>query len=147
MNVPTQQTVLFTDEDQMFPVYCPQCKAHIPRALSNVQKICNGCQSQAAYQSAAQIQLQQAQMQQFYATNTGLGICQQCQSTNIGEQTSGSQGCGQAAFGIAAIVTGLLGFFFCPLWCGTLLFIGLMFVVPRDEISRWCKSCGNRWIV
>jgi len=158
---------VFTVDDQMNPVYCLGCRAHIPKHISNQGKgHCPTClalqaQAQQAQAQAQQLQAQQAQAaaqaahQAIYNHATGLGRCPQCSSPNIVEaptrQANGAKN-GLSGAGLVLMLIGALTF--C-LGGGFLFIVGLILLIvgcclPGDRVvsvSRYCNACGYRWQV
>lgn len=167
MSIPPQY--FFSQEDQMFPVYCTDCRAHIPKIISNQNGgLCPTClakttlqfQQRVVSQMQAQAQAQtaqKAQQQALFDKNTGLGKCPQCQSTNIVQFDNKVENQGQAnAFGITGLVCIAVGAItFCV---GGFLLVGLgiffllgatisSFQKQKINTSRQCEHCGYRWQV
>ncbi len=152
-----QPAYQFTDDDRFYPIYCTQCKAHIPKAVSNSGGgICPPCHQVATTlvaQQQANIQ-QRAQMVAHarFHTNTGRGKCPQCQALNINQfqvQQSNNTG-GILIVGFAFLGTGL----FCCLPVSAvgaiMIIVGIIMacVGPRTvSTSRECGNCGFRWTV
>lgn len=156
---------LFTPDDQIYPVYCTQCRAHIPRAVSNAgHGLCPSCiqanqaaavasaaQAQAA--QAAQAQAQQQQRHALYHTNTGMGLCPQCSSPNIVQVVDQVPNPAKNALMGAGCLLALVGVFLCFL--GFLLPVGIVLMIvgaclPANKatgLSRSCRYCGHRWAV
>ncbi len=144
---------VFTQDDQMNPVYCTQCRVHIPRVVSNQGRgLCPVCIannvaiSQAQAQQTAQAhQFQQAQI---YNTATGLGSCPQCNSPNIIQLDlhRPSNGGGLVVGGLVLCVCSL-----CCFWPLAIVGVVMMImgVVQRPSqpygTSRVCRYCGHRW--
>jgi hypothetical protein len=79
---------VFTDEDNLFPIYCVSCKAHTPRLFSDQnQGRCEACvfndaaKVAQAHKDATAAQAKAAY--ERYHTDTRMGECSNCRSRNI----------------------------------------------------------------
>lgn len=164
MNIPPLQ-YQFSQDDILFPVYCVNCKTHIPKQVSNAGggwcPVCIGRQHAQAVQNAQAAQAaQQAHAAALYSTVTGLGYCPQCQSTNIVQFDNVAQvKTGGLGVGLAGIVLFVVGIpFICVGGIG-LIFMAAGFVMIMISLftpsarthaigtSRECRYCGFRWQV
>jgi hypothetical protein len=154
---------VFLDEDEFNPIYCVECRLHIPRAYSDANRgLCADCleaQEKAAANALAQKQAalnqqaaQDAQRQQLvYSTNTGRGKCPQCSSVNIAEtqeRVSNSSGGTMKATGCVLIVVSIICFW--PLAIVGIVLCVLGMFTPSTAVvgtSRSCQACGYRWKV
>jgi hypothetical protein len=165
MNAPPAPPIsyVFTVDDQINPVYCINCRTHIPRSVSNSGRgLCPSCiqsqrvqqAQQAAANQAALVNQQQAaanHQQAVFAHQTGLGFCPQCRSTNV-IQIANRTPNGSKSGLIGAGVTMMIISVFC-LW--PLFVVGLILLIvgacqnSNNQIgtSRVCQYCGNRWAV
>lgn len=149
-------TAPFSPDDQMNPVYCVRCRAHVPRAVSNANGgVCSQCYALATtlaqQQIAAHQQLAVQRQQAQFNLNSGLGSCPQCSSTNV-QQIHGTVANGSKnSLVTAGAVLLLLGLCIWPLFI-----IGLVILIvgacmqptnPTGHISRTCNCCGFRWPV
>jgi hypothetical protein len=142
----------------MFPVYCTSCRAHIPKAISNLnQGLCPGCvanqaqavaaaQQQAAHQAAAH-------QQAIYQTNTGLGACSRCGSPNLTDEIHTRDNSTRNVIQALGAMLGLVGLlFFCIggfyiTIFGAALFLASLFMPSKQNVgaTRHCGYCGNQW--
>jgi hypothetical protein len=155
---------VFTQDDQMFPVYCLACRVHIPRLVSNAnQGYCAPClikhnqavADAAAAKLAADAAAADAYRQKLFSANTGKGFCPRCSSPNLlDEDTSRVNSSRGNTQGVGCILCLLSILLICVggLW---LLPIGLIvlivgFCLPAKTSGsrvRHCQNCGNQWAV
>ena len=149
---------IFTQHDQMFPVYCTSCRTHIPRAVSNANNgLCVSCAQAQAASNALQIQSQAqaavASQQALWAVDTGQGICPNCKSRNV-LVTALTTSTKNTAMGNAAGIFLILGI------CLACVYIGIVFLIVSAFCAvvyfcsnqpkvlgyqRCCRACGNQW--
>jgi len=159
----------FTPDDNMFPVYCTGCRAHIPKLISTANNgPCPTClqNQQAAARAAAQAQgaaqqqaqaTQDAQAAAVYNVDTGMGACPQCTSRNIVQFEDTVPNTGEKnGVALAALACFIIGLLTVCFWIGIpliilsviLLIIGLcMPGTKKIGTSRQCRYCGFRWHV
>lgn len=153
------QPFVFTQDDLMQPVYCIQCRAHIPRAVSNANKgVCGSCLSAPTPQVSplslqAVIPPQQVAMQQAIATNFGLGRCPICGSSQVNEYANTVENDSKRTWGSVSLIFILIGavticfggFVFITL--GIIFFIVSLCTPDQKTLSygRSCGGCGHRW--
>lgn len=142
----------FTDEDTLFPVYCPTCKAHIPRAMSAIQTVCNSCAA-----SAPTVVIP-AVVPPPVAPPPSMGLCASCGSRDIYEfkPERGGRSFMQLMLLCMAGLFFLGGacflFIFWPLlpilWLVAIGFLFAPIFVPNSSgRSRRCHHCGHQWRV
>lgn len=144
----------FTQDDNLNPLYCIQCRTHIPRAVSNAGRgLCPLCiaknQQASANQALAQQAQQAANQQAIYQFNSGMGLCPQCHSSNL-EEIIERDGSTASALGGAGCLGTMLGL--CCFWPMLIVTIpmSLFGATSSSRIvgrSRLCRYCGHRWPV
>lgn len=146
---------MFTDEDNLYPVYCTKCKAHTPRAVSNANNgLCANCVA-----PAPQV-LSNPTPTKYKPTDPRpvAGKCPVCHMGNVLEIPHTVPNMLHQAIeilGLISIVCGIgLGFTvigICPgavlAGLGFLLFFAAMLIPPNyvASRSRRCESCGHQW--
>lgn len=151
--LPMAQNYVFTQDDQMSPVYCIRCRSHIPRAVSNSNGgLCDDClshQRQAAQQAQAKAS----------AAAVGLSACPHCHALKVQSipqyESSAAISSSYIRAGLLLILLGVA--LFCCVWVVAIVMVGLgfLFIIigfltpSRHLVSTTyhCTACDARWVI
>lgn len=147
------QNYVFTQDDQMNPVYCIGCRAHIPIALSNRNGgLCDACLQQRA-QATQQANAVSA------AVAAGFSLCPHCHAVKVQSipqyESSRSTNNGYVRAGLLLMMLSA-AFLCCVPWAFFLMFgLGAIFILggclaPSRHIvstTHHCTGCGAKWVV
>lgn len=146
-------------DDDLFPVYCIDCKVQVPRAVSNTNRgRCDDCHAKAVQKAqddakyAADMQLQKAQKVAAYRLSlqgyspSGLR-CQFCDYQNIFRRERKQQYGGVRAFGMFMGFLGFIALCVFPLFsCFTIPLLLLMLIQDRRMNDQYyCPQCNREW--
>lgn len=154
----------FSQDDVLFPIYCTQCRSHIPRDISDLGKgLCPDCISanvvamQALALAKQQAQQQRQAQQQaakaaLHAVDTGLGRCPVCGSTNLSKDFDfhvNHSKSSNLSWSLAMVAAGIVSLVCCLPVAVVLIPLGIVLgVLSLLQSSgtrvyfRNCNSCG-----
>ncbi len=154
----------FSPDDLMNPIYCRNCRVHIPAKVSTSGGgYCPDCNiarhhaQVAAQQAQIAVQQQKAMLSQQSAQllnlNPAMGWCPRCQSPNLDQLNDNSLGsAGRSLKGAGCVLCAISWFVLWPLLVvGIALYAAGSSLGGRRPIGTFgsslqCRSCGHRWL-
>jgi len=145
------QPYVFDQDDMMQPIYCIQCRSHIPRIVSNLGKgLCPICIAHNVH-----ISLQAPASPPTPVVVIQGPTCPNCGSSSVSDyshQVRNDTRASMSAVGGLLIFLGVLGICFGGLilaFIGFLIFIVAICLPAKNTVGfgRRCAGCGHSWSI